>query len=1203
MRNYLITLALILLCGAVFGMKTELSIDVNQWQKKTADYPLLLTPGQPLLPYYPVMILLPFGEDYRSANVELSSEKRDFEGVNFDFAKKQQPISMPDQFVLTEKDENVYGKNEYFPQKDWEYLGTQYYRGYAIAVFNVYPFKYNPVSQKLRVNMSFSIEVATSFNTQTADDQARFVTHSVETLDLLTSLCAEHSAISTYTLADSYRIPGNSRFVDPNSPKRMIIITDNQRADWFGEYVLWKESNGISTGVFTTDQIYANYVGVDNAEKVRNFIIDAYSSWSTSLVPLEYVILGGDDEVVPERGVYGQVWDTIDHKMTSDLYFSNLDGNWNANNNQIYGEAADGVDFIPEVHIGRFPAETQAEFSNIFRKTRYYVDNSTFSNNTAIFFGENLNNNPLTWGGDYKDEVAIHLPSSFTYSTQYQRDGTYNYSSVWNSINSGVNVMNHMGHSNENILMSQSLGSVNTLRNTEYGFLYSQGCYPAAFDQRTSEDRESIGEHFVMTQGGLFAFIGNTRYGWYMPGGTDGASQYYDRKYFEGLFVTGYPELGKALTYSRLQNLNAAMSNDVMAWCYKEVVLFGDPSISVKLPDPDLPLLSLESYSFSDVDGDGDGNINPGELIRFYPVIRNHVDWSYALDVSLHIEGLPAGVTMQNNSLVIDFLENGEANTEGEYLLMQMPDVLGYGTFGFDVVLESTHPITSSSTGKRTFKASFTTTLMDHSFPWSANTSGKSAPVVIDVNNDNELDIVFASIFGDTHIVSKNGIELGNFSPNSQQNINRSFAIGDVDGSGSDDIAFCSRTGNLYAMTSSGDVIFEHQSGSIFLFTPVLADITGNGLNEVIAGAMNGSIYVVNSSGESVAGFPIDLGSPISSELAVADVDGDGYFEIIAGLFNGNIIVIGSDGTIKPAFTRNLGQKVSGSPVVLADGQIAVATDSKLFLINSDGDVVFEKPITSSVAGGLVTADINRDLSPDIVFVTSTGVLNAVDQEGQDFAGFPVSTGENFTCPPLIADISGDGQYDIFLHSFQNSLYAYSHGGIMVPGFPFLTTYSGATPGTLVDLNNNGMFKFVSGYAYGIFVANLRKPSSTKTPWITYRGSNSRQGSFAATGYVANEDVHAVVLSDRLHQNFPNPFNPSTNIEFSIGSEGYVSLEIFNLRGQKVKTLINKALAGGFHSVYWDGKNDTGKNVASGVYLYRLKTASGIMSRKMLLMK
>jgi hypothetical protein len=153
---------------------------------------------------------------------------------------------------------------------------------------------------------------------------------------------------STYQSSSLYRNVMPSRNIDLSIPKKMIIITDAQRAPWFAEYITWKESHNISTGLFLTDEIYANYTGVDNAAKVRNFIIDAYSNWADSSTPLEYVILGGDDEVVPERGVYGRVGSTVDNAMPSDLYFRIWMVPGMLITISIYGEQSDSVDYLPK---------------------------------------------------------------------------------------------------------------------------------------------------------------------------------------------------------------------------------------------------------------------------------------------------------------------------------------------------------------------------------------------------------------------------------------------------------------------------------------------------------------------------------------------------------------------------------------------------------------------------------------------------------------------------------------------------------------------------------------------------------------------------------------------------------------------------------------------------------------------------------------
>ncbi|MDD4310527.1 MAG: C25 family cysteine peptidase, partial [Candidatus Cloacimonetes bacterium] len=517
---------------SLFAFSTSLDIDPQGWQNssRATQENVILQPGMPMLPFIPVRILLPFGEVYQNAELSLSEPQLMANSVDIAIAREQLPISengLYMYFTDNEKPRQSYksaqianNQNQFLPQKSWEFLGTQYYRGYQVALFNVYPYKYNPISKQVLASSSVNITINSSFSTSEAAYQANFVTPNPETRQVIESLVLYPQAINTYNSSFmQYRnVPVTNRTIDLTNPKKMIIITNNQRLPWFSEYANWRSTMGVSTAIYSMEDIVTSYPGSDNAEKVRNFIIHAYQTWATSSEPLQYVILGGDDEIVPERGCYGQVGDTIDLRMPVDMYFSNLDGNWNGNGNLIFGEVADSPDMMPEIHIGRFPAETLAEFQNIFRKTRYYAEQNTFSNNVALFMGENLNWDPVTWGGDYKDDVAQYLPTSYTLDKLYQREGTYSSSAVWNAINNGAGIMNHMGHANEFTLIGQSNGSVESMQNSEYGFLYSQGCYPAAFDQRTSSDGESIGEHLVTASGALFAFIGNSRYGWYMPG-------------------------------------------------------------------------------------------------------------------------------------------------------------------------------------------------------------------------------------------------------------------------------------------------------------------------------------------------------------------------------------------------------------------------------------------------------------------------------------------------------------------------------------------------------------------------------------------------------------------------------------------------------------------------------------------------------------
>lgn len=95
--------------------------------------------------------------------------------------------------------------------------------------------------------------------------------------------------------------------------------------------------------------------------------------------------------------------------------------------------------------------------------------------------------------------------------------------------------------------------------------------------------------------------------------------------------------------------------------------------------------------------------------------------------------------------------------------------------------------------------------------------------------------------------------------------------------------------------------------------------------------------------------------------------------------------------------------------------------------------------------------------------------------------------------------------------------------------------------------------------------------------------------------------------SNSLMQNYPNPFNPTTTIDFSLIADSFVSLTIYNVRGQKVKTLVNDKLQTGYHSVVWNGTNNSGKSVSSGIYFSNFDSESGngdyTSVKKMILLK
>ena len=99
------------------------------------------------------------------------------------------------------------------------------------------------------------------------------------------------------------------------------------------------------------------------------------------------------------------------------------------------------------------------------------------------------------------------------------------------------------------------------------------------------------------------------------------------------------------------------------------------------------------------------------------------------------------------------------------------------------------------------------------------------------------------------------------------------------------------------------------------------------------------------------------------------------------------------------------------------------------------------------------------------------------------------------------------------------------------------------------------------------------------------------------------DDLSSIPLRYELFQNYPNPFNPVTTIRFSLMKAQPVKLEIFNILGQKVKTLVDWRMNAGSYEVLWNSRNNAGHAVGSGVYLYRITAGEFVQTRKMILLK
>lgn len=177
-----------------------------------------------------------------------------------------------------------------------------------------------------------------------------------------------------------------------------------------------------------------------------------------------------------------------------------------------------------------------------------------------------------------------------------------------------------------------------------------------------------------------------------------------------------------------------------------------------------------------------------------------------------------------------------------------------------------------------------------------------------------------------------------------------------------------------------------------------------------------------------------------------------------------------------------------------------------------------------------------------------------------------------------------------------------------------LTNPFGAIPVTRNQSNERNLtgYKVYRG-------TTLLTPTALPTTTLTYIDMNLPTGAHVynvTAVYTDGESAPATVTVNvssgseiitvnrtLLGKNFPNPFNPSTRIEYTLHEASLVSIDIFNVKGQKVRSLINQTMSAGNHSVIWDGKDDQNADSGSGVYFYRMTTPNYSSTEKMILVK
>jgi len=494
-----------------------------------------------------------------------------------------------------------------YPAAWGRFAGTHTWRGYRLLAVEVYPLRTTGDGGALEFLDRFAVRVAYgpgAANDDLAVRERLSPTEAAANAEVLTRLVANPGELAGYRREHGVAVAAPAGGFSPDktpslsgSAVEYLIITNEAMKPAFEVLAAHKTAQGIPTVVATREFIEANYrQGADLQESLRMFIRDAYQKWG-----LDYVLLGGDSDILPPRYVINNFYPTNGSTaIPCDLYFACLDGNWNADGDHLYGEPAmalstgDLADFAEEVYIGRAAVSTPAAATVFVNKVIAYegVPAGSAWTNRALFAAEvlfpedfHVQGYIILDGAKFAHEqinnyivpcTDMQYTRMYETDLQYPRDAGLTRAALVDTLNTGhYGIVNQIGHG---YYFNMSVGDANfmttdadNLTNAGRPFMiYALNCASAAFDN------SCLLERFVQNPGGgAIASIGSVRAAF--PNNANS----YQQEFFEALYCTAENRVGRVLALSRLPFIGLTANNYVDRWTFENYTLLGDPTLPI----------------------------------------------------------------------------------------------------------------------------------------------------------------------------------------------------------------------------------------------------------------------------------------------------------------------------------------------------------------------------------------------------------------------------------------------------------------------------------------------------------------------------------------------------------------------------------------------------------------------------------------------
>lgn len=539
--------------------------------------------GKPSLPWKTVSLLLP--QNSAAQDVEIIfSDFTELEGEYILLPRQEvRPVSSQEPFVFA-KDEAAYRMTTEYPDNAKGDLSTQYLNGCSFAFAGFTPVRYIAASGKVSYAKKVTVRVSI---TAAKDDKSSMLWLTPEVRARVSRLADNPEAIESY----------NTRAKTANGYE-LLVITPQEWVSHFDEYKEFYNARGLRTRVTALEDILSTSTGRDDPEKMREYIKAEYENNGILMV-----LLGGDSKLVPYRGLYCYVSEGyVDENIPADMYFVCLDGTWNDNDNNLWGEI-DEADLLPELAIARMPFNDETQFNNMMHKTLEYQSNPVLGEFRTVVMGAEWLDDTFCGSNDLEALIGscddhgyftVGIPEDYDFQRVYADENNWSGKNFRDRINAvGGQYTHHVGHANTDYVAGwyvsstddNSFAKLNGVDHN-YNFFHSHGCICGDFTSTCMLER------LVNISTGYVAATGNSRYGWYMAFG-DGPARHLHREFVDSYYNDRLPYIGTAFVEMKIMTAPYVSSgwgdNGALRWNIYAINILGDVAVCPWLDEPFTP--------------------------------------------------------------------------------------------------------------------------------------------------------------------------------------------------------------------------------------------------------------------------------------------------------------------------------------------------------------------------------------------------------------------------------------------------------------------------------------------------------------------------------------------------------------------------------------------------------------------------------------